>query len=340
MPRRPKPWRRAGAGGAWYAQVRGDKVRLSDPGASFEEADKALHRILADGGEPAPREGRPIGVRELLERFLDHVKAARKASTKEFYHDRLKTFGRAHGAMDARDVRPHHVLDWANRPGWGPSTRRSGISAVQAAWRWGKKVGHLAENTLSEIDKPPRGRRTAIPDGATVERAIGAANVPLGRFLEFLHETGCRPGEAARVEAKDVDFGRGVVTLAEHKTAGASRRPRTIVLSSRALAMLRTLAAEHPEGPLFRNTRGGAWTNRALAMAAKRLRLKIDAGSELTCHALRHRYATDMAKTSPNSIVAALLGHSSTRMVDEVYSHVHDEIDTLRDAVRKGRPGD
>jgi integrase len=338
MPRRAKPWRRKGAGGAWYAQIGGVKERLAGPEVSFEEADAALHRLLADRGESRPVEERPIGVKELCERFFLWTKDHRKPRTAEFYRERLKPFVAAHGAGPARDIKPHQVLDWANRPEWGRTTRHHAISVVQTAWRWAKKVGHLDANELGSIEKPPLAKRETIPSTKAVEAAIVSAYVPLGRLLDFLHETGARPGEAARITKGDVDFARGVVLLQEHKTDGSSGKPRAIVLSARALAMLRELAEEHPTGPLFRNTRGRPWTRRAMSYGMQVTRAKVGAGREMTCHSMRHRFATDACKTLPNGVVAALLGHATTRMVDSVYSHVGDEHEALRDAVGKVRP--
>ena len=338
MARPPKPWRRASAGNAWYAQVRGVKVRLAGPEASFEDALKVLYRLLATEGDGrgAPR----IGVRNLCGLFLDHIKADRKPRTYDWYRRHLKSFVAAHGERAAADVRPHHVADWSNSHGWGASTRAGAVTAVKASFAWGRKMGHLETDPVKDLAKPRPARREKILSGDQVEVVLEDAAPEFSVFLEFLRETGARPGEGAALTTADVAWGEKVAVLRAHKTEGAMGKPRLIVLSDRAEEILRGQAARWPEGPLFRNARGNPWTRHAMACAFRRLRARTGLGKEATAQALRHRFATDAARQLPNTVVAALLGHKSTAMVDRVYSHISDEIDTLKGALDKIRPPD
>jgi integrase len=338
MGRKSAPWYRK-SHKAWVCRIDSHQHTLAKgpQEKTRAEAQKEFHRLMAARGET--RADPPMRVDALCDLFMDHIQADRKPATYEWYRRHLKTFLAAHGALSVAEIRPHHVLDWSNAHGWAPGTRRGAIGAVQAAFRWGKKVGHIDADPLGTIERPRAPRRTAILTTAQVEAILASVPPEFGLLLEFLRESGARLGEAARLTKADVDWERGIVILQEHKTGAKTDRPRILVLSARALAILTELTGRHPTGPLFRNSRNNAWTRQTVQQNFERVRRKLNLGPEATAHALRHRFATDALVTQPNTVVAALLGHSGTAMVDQVYSHVKEEIDVLREAIAKVRPG-
>jgi integrase len=324
---------------AWYATIRGKQIRLATGKDAKQEAWAEFHRAITDAGLDKPGVAPRIAVRTLCGLFLDHVKVDRKPRTYDWYRRHLKSFVAAHGERIAADVRPYHVADWAGSHGWGPSNRSGAITAVKAAFSWARKMGHLETDPVKDMSKPPPVRREKIISGEQSDRVLGGVSARFALLLEFLRESGARPGEGAALTAADVDWGRGVATLREHKTDGSTTKPRVIVLSARAREILQAQAGENPAGALFRNARGNPWSRNAMACAFRRLREKTGMGKEATAQAFRHRFATDAARQLPNTVVAALLGHKSTAMVDRVYTHIGDEVDTLKDALEKVRPG-
>jgi len=76
-------------------------------------------------------------------------------------------------------------------------------------------------------------------------------------------ETGCRPQESLRLEARHVDVAnqRWVFPKSESKM---KRIARIIYMTDRAMPIVRRLMLAHPEGPLFRNTNGKPWTTEAV----------------------------------------------------------------------------
>ena len=340
MARPPQP-RWFASRDAWYCQVAGKQVLLARGKERKADAWKAFRDLMADG-TPAPAASGP-DVRTLCDLFLDRVKAERKRRTYDWYLRHLDSFARARGAMLAADVRPHHVAAWVDGQPWGPSNKAGAIRAVKAAFSWARTMGHLAADPIRELPRRAQRRREAILSPESARAVLDAtAGTPLGDLLGFLAETGCRPGEAAALSAADLDTARGLAVLRDHKTAGATGRPRVIVLTAAALELARRLARGHPDGALFRNGRGKPWTRNATACAFRRLRARLGLGREATAQAFRHRFATDLARRQPNTVVAALLGHTSTAMVDRCYSHVLDEmpgpgLETLREAIEGKR---
>ena len=81
------------------------------------------------------------------------------------------------------------------------------------------------------------------------------------------------------------------------------------------------LAREHPEGPLFRNTRGRPWTRDAIRLRFRNLRERLGLPKGVVAYAFRHTYITDaLEKGVPIASLAELAGHRDTRMISTVYS--------------------
>lgn len=159
-------------------------------------------------------------------------------------------------------------------------------------------------------------------------------------------ETGMRPGEAVAIQWGDVDFETRTLTV--RKTVRRtkkryselvvgptkSRRERKVPLSENALCIFRErckIAKDTSEETLvFANNRGGLIEPNSLNRYLRQCRVKMleiaPEGVEVpefTAHSLRHTFATRMLEQGvPQKIVADWLGHSSTRITGDVYSHV------------------
>jgi integrase len=145
-------------------------------------------------------------------------------------------------------------------------------------------------------------------------------------------------------------------TFEIHKTDGEGEA-RIVYLSPAMKALTAKLIALYPQGPLFRSTRkfGGVrrpWTRNGIRCRFKRLREKVErlraaepdpekkrlipdlAG--ITSYVCRHTFTTDALTAGlPVSVVSALLGHKSMKMVDEHYNHTAQVTDVLKDAAAK-----
>ena len=99
-------------------------------------------------------------------------------------------------------------------------------------------------------------------------------NSPFRDLVVVTWETGCRPQESLRVEARCVDQRnqRWVFPLAESK---GKKAPRIVYLTDQAMEITRRLAMMNPKGRLFRNANGRAWTTDAVNCAFDRLRIRM-----------------------------------------------------------------
>jgi site-specific recombinase XerD len=102
------------------------------------------------------------------------------------------------------------------------------------------------------------------------------------------------------------------------------------------VALCRQLAARHPEGPLFRNSRGTAWTRNAIRCRFRRLRGKLELGPGVVAYSYRHTFATEGLGAGVDlATMAELLGHVDTTMVSAHYSHLDQKAAHLREAARR-----
>jgi integrase/recombinase XerD len=196
----------------------------------------------------------------------------------------------------------------------------------------------LTPNPLRNVEKPPPRRRTRILSAE--ERAEILATIPDRNFRDFvfaLQQTGCRPSEVARVTAANVNLNLGVWVFERHKAAAKTGKPRVVYLNPAMLELSKRLVEERPEGVLFPSRKGGRpFSKNAVRCRFRRLREKLPHLKHFVCYNLRHTSATDaLANDVPAAKVAELLGHSSTRMIEQHYGHLSQKVEHMREAARK-----
>lgn len=210
---------------------------------------------------------------------------------------------------------------------------------------WAVKKRLLAEHPLRGVERPAKRRRKRILTHD--EQVLLFQKIRDRQFREYcfaLLATGARPMEVAAVTAAQVPRDGATWVLAEHKTEGTGNA-RVIYLSPEMQELTRKLLREHPEGPLFRSYRKKAgvrrpWTRNGIRCRFKRLREKHPELAGVTAYALRHTYATQaLTNGVPAAVVATLLGHRTTRMLDEHYNHTDQAQDVLKEAARKATRG-
>lgn len=345
MGRPNKPWYRAQSD-SWVVKVGGRQHTLAKGKKNRAAAMRAFHELMARlGRTKAPPDDLPAW--SLCDHFLDRARATLSAHGYTFYRQRLRQFLAAVGRnRPAASVREHEVLDWlrgdhewarkdgttVRRP-WSRTTQANAVRAIKACYRWGLREGHIPSNPLANLSAPAAERADAYATREELACLLGASRGHLRPALEFMMETGCRPSEAARLEAAHVDMPAGVASL-PGKTTRRTGKPRVIYLTDRAVAILR--AAWREDGPIFRTASGTPWRNTTLWGAIKRVRDRAGLGSNVTTKSFRHVLATEaIAGGMPGRIVAELLGHTSTAMIDKHYLHLAKKHEEMRAAAEK-----
>lgn len=331
------------AGSCWASTVGGVRRRFgTDPSeAGRAKAQRELHRLLAvePGRAVVPVVVVPVTVGEVINRYADYAADTLTPSALLLYHKRLRGFRESCGDLPWDQLKPLHVNEWIASKAWADTTKRTAIGVVKRAFAWAAQEGYIDRDPVAKVGKPPVSRRQAIPSAEVVQQLRLACTSPsLRDFLEAIIQTGCRPGEAAKVEAKDFDPVAATWTI-QGKTTRKTGRLRVVYLTPSIVEDCRRLAAEHPTGPLYRNHFGRPWSVWAYGDSIRRIRNRIGLGPEVVAYAMRHVFATDaLERGVPIATVAELMGHTSTAMVSLYYSHLGDRASHLREALGVIRP--
>lgn len=137
----------------------------------------------------------------LVDGYLDWCQKHRSPRTYEWYQSHLQSFIDSLNEPEflrVEDLKPFHVLAWTDaHPRWGDSHRRGAITAIQRAFHWAEKVGHIDKSPVRNIEKPEYGRREQIITAAKYQRILDHVPDPEFRdLLTFSWETGARPQES------------------------------------------------------------------------------------------------------------------------------------------------
>lgn len=240
----------------------------------------AFHALMAAPPEaPAPAPAAGPTAAELFDKYLDWCQKHRAARTFEWYRDHIQGFliSLADPKLAAADLKPFHVVEWADRhPDWSPAYRRGAIVAIQRPFNWAEELGYIAASPVKRIKKPQPQRRESHATAADLDVLLGRfpEGDPFRELILFEWHCGCRPQEARLLEARHLQLAGECVVIPREEAKG-KRRPRVIILNGPALEIVRRLAARYPEGKLFRNGRGRPWTRFAIANRFDRLQLAL-----------------------------------------------------------------
>ena len=269
MPHYPKPFFRKSRR-LWYVQINGRQHNLGP------DRDKAFE--LYFGLMQQPKES-PLVVGEsvvvLIDQYLDWCKQHRAPDTFEWYRWRLQLFcDSIPENLTVSDLKPFHVQEWIDsRTSWGSGSKRNGCKAVQRAMRWAEQQGYIERSPIAHMQKPQMGKREiVITDSQFAELKELSRDRSFTDLLQVTWDTGCRPQESLRVEARHVDAAgsRWVIPVTEAKTEIV----RVVYLTESALDITRRLCEQYPAGPLFRNSRGGVWTKDSVNNAFHRVQIR------------------------------------------------------------------
>ncbi len=336
--------------GCWYVQGRLEgkrkQIKLLDPsGEPIRGAEKqadayqAFHKLMVQDPTKAP-EPTSLRAADICDLFLEYSAKHNSCETFRWYQKYLQSFSNLFGSVPALDVKPYHVSRWLDRNANWHTSRRCAIIALKRAYNWCDEQELIPTNPLKRVRKPSAVRRERIL--AADERAAILGAIRDQEFREFifaLEQTGCRPGEIARVTAANVDLKAGVWVFDQHKTKKKTGKPRVVYLTPGMLELTGKLVAEFPDGPLFRGpARAGRkpYSANSIRCRFRRLRKKLPQLKGVIAYTFRHSYVTDaLERGVPIASIAELAGHRDLRMIQEHYGHLSQKRLHLQEAARK-----
>ena len=151
-------------------------------------------------------------------------------------------------------------------------------------------------------------------------RLLNACPAGFREMVQAALLSGCRYGELCRLRVADFSRDAGTLLIREAK----SGKPRHVPLDAEGRALFEALAIGRPaDACLLTRANGMPWGKahqvRPLAEACKAARIEPAANF----HCLRHTWASHRVMAgAPLLVVAQVLGHSDTRMVERHYGHL------------------
>jgi len=199
--------------------------------------------------------------------------------------------------------------------------------------RWAEQQGYVERSPIAHMEKPAAGKREVVVPQAEFDQIL--ANTRDRAFRDLLittWETGCRPQESLRVEARHVDLvnNRWVFPESESKT----NVPRIVYLTAKSLEITKRLVLTHPEGRIFRNTRGRPWTTDAVNCRFTTLKKRL--GNRYCLYVLRHTWMNRLLTNGVDSLTVAILaGHADPSTLAKTYQHLSQDPSYLRNALSR-----
>jgi integrase len=317
---------RMGAAGrllrSWVVQYRhaGANRRLLLGSAEVlgaEQARTAAKKVLAQvalGADPqADRSDRRSKDRLSLRSVIDQYLAGKKARPRTFYEVRRYLTGDYFRSLHGRPIDQVHQRDIAARlvvleREAGTATARKARAALSALYVWAMRSGLMTSNpaigTPVPANAPSRERVLTDDELARIWRSCGDDDH--GRIIRLLILTGARRSEIGGMAWSEIDFGRGVWTLAAARSK--NHRPHTLMVMPMMQQILDTVPHMASRDQLF-GFRGAGFTSWSAAKA------RLNAASGVTgwnVHDIRRSVATRMADLGVQPhIIEQVLNHQS-----------------------------
>lgn len=345
--------------GKWVGSVNlgygpdGKRKRKSFYGKTRNEVADKLLAAQHDHRAGLPIDSKRQSLGDFLQSWLeDSVKPSVRLTTYENY----STLTRTHilpalGRVQLQKLTPpqiQHFLNAKLQSGLSTRTVQYLLVLLRRSLGLAVKWGMVQRNVALLVD-PPRVRHKEIQP-FTPAQAKHFLEAIQGHKLEALFTValalGLRRGEALGLRWEDVDLEGGKLTvraslqraggklqLMEVKTAGSHRSVRLPRFALAALKAHKTRQIEdrllagarwQQSGMVFSTGIGTPYDPRRLNEDFEKA-LKQAGLPHIRFHDLRHSAATLlMAQGVPIKMVSELLGHSTTRMTLDIYSHVLD----------------
>lgn len=348
-----------GTDGFWVGEVTlgtrpdGKRDRRTLYGATREEIEAQITKLLADAQRGLLTDPTRETLAEFLERWLRDVASHTvRPVTLQSYMDTVRPHVLRHqiGTLPLAQLTPMHLQRlYSEKLAEGLSRRtvqyihRILHRALDQAVKWNL----LARNPADAVDVPRPARKemaTLSPEQARALMAVLHEDY-LGPLYMTALFTGARRGELIALRWQDVDLKQGTIQI--NRTAQVIRgkgvvwsEPKTA--KSRRLIPLPEIAVEvlkahrkrqleqrlrlgdmyHDEDLVFARPDGspynGDHVSQHFAILVRRAGLP-----KIRLHDLRHTHATWLFKEGVHpKIVSERLGHSTTTLTMDVYSHV------------------
>jgi integrase len=283
MSQEAKPWFYKQTGW-WMAWIDGRKEKLAKGKANKKAAKDRLDELRVQARKNPPL-GTPQTIASVIETYQKFEGGRLAPSTMVTRAPFLQSFAEARGWKAVSECTPLDMRQWLNsHPEWKSDwTKNGALRNVQVAFNWAVENKLIPVNPFKGVthrkgqprrDMTPEEFRAILRATASHRRRKLTPGARFRQVLVFLYFTGCRPSEASHLEWKHVDFERGLIVLAEHKTARTQKvyKPRVIPMPAVVVRLLRSIEKRDEGERVFVTYRGTAWNKDTLDQRIRRAR--------------------------------------------------------------------
>lgn len=244
-----------------------------------------------------------------FENYLKNIKGYSERTTSEYLKD-LKAFARwakAHkddarwSTLTRSDI--DEYISMRAKEGIKPSTTNRELAAISALYRYFIREGLLKNNPARYQSRRKVGYHlpNTIPSEdlqAAYKNSFGVVHVWIG----LLSTTGIRISELLGLNWEDIDFKTCALEI-----KGKGNKERLVFTTPEYLELMRQAYERNPtEGRIFR------YSEREARFMLWEALKPYSRAKQLSPHAIRHSFATSLAKQGVNvATIATILGHNS-----------------------------
>jgi site-specific recombinase XerD len=186
--------------------------------------------------------------------------------------------------------------------------------------------------TLKFLRARPRAKLPVVLDREEARRLIGLIRCPAVRMCAtMMYSCGLRISEALGLQVTDIDSKRMVVTV----RAGKGNKDRHIPLPRRTLELLRDYWRAHQTRTCLLVTKDGRpLADHRVRYFLKKALKQSGIRKRVSCHTLRHSYATNLMEQGVDvRVIQGLLGHRSLKTTT-LYLHITQSVmQSVQDAI-------
>ncbi|MDQ7093933.1 tyrosine-type recombinase/integrase [Desulfosporosinus sp. PR] len=213
------------------------------------------------------------------------------------------------------------------------SRRSRMVYILRSFYNFATRQELVSNNVAARVDsiKVQQTERTFLSDQEFEELVSVISNKAVKVLVYTLFMTGLRIKEALDLTLKDVDLAAKVIRV-KH---GKGNKSRIVPISNRLLPILRQyvikIRPKCDSSNFFATKVSGQLSASMANKTLKQAITRLGWNKKVTCHILRHSFASHLVRNNVNIVrVQKLLGHSSLKTTS-IYTHA--TIDELTEAV-------
>lgn len=218
---------------------------------------------------------------------------------------------------------------------FAPSSRSRYFYTLRSFYKFATKKDIVEKDIAAKMDaiKMPQKERVYLTEEEVMQVADAIDIYLIKLIVLFLFNTGLRISECRDLKLEDVDLEKRIVYVIE----GKNKKDRVVPINNNLYELLVDYIENHRDAPesnyfFATNQSGtGSISYPHISLTLREAAQKAGIKKQVTCHILRHSFASALVKKKVGLVeIQKLLGHSNLT-VTSIYTHT--SMDALSEAV-------